>query len=658
MPFAVFRRHQKKLIAVFGILAMIAFLVPAGVTNLLGARSEGTDPEIVKLYGRTVYRSEVDLLRQERARANRFFQQLQYDLRLQMSQFGPNPEFFGPTDTRSIVDALVLQHEAKRLGMPATHEIALSWLKGIAGERWSPTVAALAVSQMARGSQGISEEMILSDVADQLRILKVASLALPAEFTPLDVFESFRDRHEKVGVRAVAFKVDDFVAKVAEPTEVQLREFYDRYRNVPPDPHRPTPGFLIPRRVRVESVSLDSDVLRRQYEGKTTDAELQAAFQERKAELSKTEPFSDKLPVDLFADDPDAHQTPLTLDQVRASLLSDVLETKVQDEMRRRFDAVRDVMSEYTKVYDDATHPPEADDDADDVRDKPTRGITPPSPPDIKALAAKIGLNHDATPLLTRSALATQGEIARATLGSGEGSGDRDLASEVFNPKSDLFTSIDLADRLGHTYLAWKLEDQPARVPELDEIRKEVVSAWKREQARPLAQKAAEALAAEARRHDGDLKAVAGDHPMILSEAPVSRLVENPVPSLYGPATARPSELPQFPEAGDTLRDAIFALGDKSVAVAADQPQSTYYVLALNQRLRAEFRDFTAPNALGERMMLERDAARAAASRRISSWMSDLRRRAGLAADWTPPDESKLQGEDPAEETLPLPGPV
>src|SRR5207253_3869950 len=134
------------------------------------------------------------------------------------------------------------------------------------------------------------------------------------------------------------------------------------------------------------------------------------------------------------------------------------------------------------------------------------------------------GMLYERTPLLSRQEAEQYGAISSSRLGlSQDVARDRSFADEALDPKTLLFSPIELSDTLGRRYLVWKVEDQPPRVPLLDEIRAQVVAAWKLEQARPLARQAAEALAEKARKQGGDLPAVAGDRKVITTE-PVTKL--------------------------------------------------------------------------------------------------------------------------------------
>ncbi len=105
MPFAVFRRHQRKLLAVFAILAMFGFVLADSLPRLLSPANGGADQNavVVELYNKPVYRSELNEMAVQRNNANRFMEAL------------AGSPIFGDINTRSIVDALILQHEADAL---------------------------------------------------------------------------------------------------------------------------------------------------------------------------------------------------------------------------------------------------------------------------------------------------------------------------------------------------------------------------------------------------------------------------------------------------------------------------------------------------------------------------------------------------------------
>ena len=110
MSFEVFRRHQKKMLATFAILAMFGFVRVGQFAKVAQSKHGRRDQPIAELYGKTVYRSGLNEMLEERTRANLFLSELNPYL-------GRTP--FGGVKDRDLIDALILQHEADRLGMPA-----------------------------------------------------------------------------------------------------------------------------------------------------------------------------------------------------------------------------------------------------------------------------------------------------------------------------------------------------------------------------------------------------------------------------------------------------------------------------------------------------------------------------------------------------------
>ena len=76
MPFEVFRRHQRKLLAIFAILAMFGFVVSDSLPKLLSASTAAATSRSSTLYGKTVYRSDLNEMAEQRSSANQFVAQL------------------------------------------------------------------------------------------------------------------------------------------------------------------------------------------------------------------------------------------------------------------------------------------------------------------------------------------------------------------------------------------------------------------------------------------------------------------------------------------------------------------------------------------------------------------------------------------------------
>jgi hypothetical protein len=144
------------------------------------------------------------------------------------------------------------------------------------------------------------------------------------------------------------------------------------------------------------------------------------------------------------------------------------------------------------------------------------------------------------------------------------------------------------------TFLFWRTEDVPSRTPTFAKARPEVVEAWKRQQARDLAKKAAEKLADLAKQTQGDAQklrdlAVQQGNREYFELGPMARKNSAPSPQpgygqQYQNATIPPERIPY---AGDDLLQRVLGLRNDpkgTAVVVTDLPLKNFYVTTLLQR--------------------------------------------------------------------------
>jgi hypothetical protein len=621
MPFEVFRRHQRKLLAIFAIMAMFGFVVSDSLPRLLSSNASGRDQKVAELYGKSVYQSQLNDMARQRNRANLFVSGVGQFMRR---------EVFGGLKQRDLVDAMILQHEADRLNIPATAEIGREWLKQITGGRMNGEMFNILFS---RFSNEVSEEHLLADIANQVRLRKVRLLLGYPVVTPYDVYCSYRDQNERIGAKLVEVPVDSFLSKVAEPSASEVQALYDKFKEVLPDPARETPGFKIPRRVQVEVLSLDGNALARGIRDKLTEAELRSYYENHKSDFE----VPSELPADLFADQPDL--TPPIIQafsEVRGMLAPRLAEEKAQAEILDKFTRIKEgEMIPFADRYLSAL-----DDQEEAKKQGGSSTVVLPTPQDLKAVADREGLNYERTPVLAREDAERLGQISTAEVGLTPLSGGRKFVDEIFDPKTGLYEPIELTDVLGTRFLARKVKDDPPHVPTLDQVRSEVIVAWKMAQARPLAEKAAGELASQIKAQGATLKDPKVGAYRVVTIPPITRSQTSFMPtSMFEPSPVVETPIPDVPHAGEAFREAYFGLQPGSVDVAPNQPKTVFYVTTLDRREPASFSALYAPN--GDEFRYKSMAREQASRQQDEQWMSWLRQQAGLKTDWVPPDEAK-----------------
>ena len=632
MPFSVFRRHQRKLLAIFAIMAMFSFVLSDSLPSWIGGRSgsgAGIDPVIAKLSWKTYRASDLEPMRVQRSRANYFVSQIfQGDPR--------SSQAFGGTSTRELVDAIILEHEADRLGLPATPEIARGWLNRVTGGSLNDRFFEDIYRRSSLPSQ-VTDFALLTEIANQVRITEVVGLSQTAEVTPLDVFRAYRDQNEKVSAFAVPVRVEEFIAKVPEPTAAEIAATYEEGKNRLPDPASPFPGFLIPQRVKYEIAAADLNTLAAKIRDSLKIEELREAY---KARIQDFPAPPGELPLSIFAGAPDLtpHDAfPEVKDRV-ASILS--LE-KAREEIDAKFDAIKnDTMRAFAERY-------YADEENEDKDKTKVRAEKPKSGDLLRTTTLREGLTYEVTPLVSSTSPDSLGPIKDARTGTTASGTLPRFGDLAFSPKTKLYESLELADRDDRRYLAWKVEDEPSRVPLLDEVKADVVHAWKLAKARPLAEAEAKLIADAAGKAGGGekIRTVAGTRPVVVTE-PRSRLTPVPASFEMPVGRSRPSEITELPLSGEKLRQALFSLEPAKAAVAPNAPEDVFYALSLGERDSTEVAalyDFNRGRFLLDEVM--RDAN----NQRAVDWVKLLREKAGLPADWAPPANERGASDDVAD---------
>ncbi len=200
--------------------------------------------------------------------------------------------------------------------------------------------------------------------------------------------------------------------------------------------------------------------------------------------------------------------------------------------------------------------------------------------PSLQKLADELGLTYGTTDLVDRAKF-LQTDLGRSFVDmQNQGLGQMPVARFGMTPNYEPFTpaSSFFFDQLSTTpdirqYIFWKTDQQQARIPELNEVREEVIAAWKTQQARSLAQAAAEAISK---------KLGSGEDPWqdaITAEQKALVVPTDPFTWLSSMSESpQISIIPTLDSVGQEFMQKVFTLGEGKSGVAPNQGQSVYYV--------------------------------------------------------------------------------
>ncbi len=386
-------------------------------------------------------------------------------------------------------------------------------------------------------------------------------------------------------------------------------------------PTAPVPGktSLLPRRSPFRLVSEQKTTA----QAPTPKAEPPApkpAQPAAKAEpAAKSEPASPKAKPPAAKTEPAAGAAPVKYkplgdvkEEIRKTLAREAAQEKVREVLRRVQDRLAQFETQWT-LYDTLEPDKKA-------------STPPPARPDFVALAKEHRLTAAETGLL--SAL----QVSGTDIGKSRVEGGAEFIGVAFEKSVPSFRPGTSQDNEGRSYLFWEVNDTPERVPELDDasVRQQVLNAWKLLQARDVATKEAERLAAEARSANKSLAGLfaARKDLQVLSPAPFTWLTFGNVPVWFRMRPPQYSEVTGIPGAGTDFMRAVFALKAGEVGLATDQPKSTVYVIRLAEYIPSEsllWDTFVADDYRGYAMAARYDQMVAG-----GRWREGIRTEAGL----------------------------
>ena len=574
-PLAVFRKHQKKLLAFFGVAIMIAFLLPSAASipffGSPGNPVQEDDTVVQWNRGKKSLREgEMSNLRAVRLMLIQFLGALANTAVAK----GGNPQGIGvernPQNGQVIHPGIradasepILLHDyllaakAREMGLIVDDQAIEHFIRQLTG------------GVLSRGEIQAIRHQVLADRIDenQLRVmLREALLAQKVQVlassgavvaSPGIGWEYFQRLRRYVTADILPLAVTDFIDQTPDPSNENIEDLYDEFKDEVPDAFAATIGFKRPRRVSIEYLAADMKKFHAKIEPQITDDEVLAYYEENLDSFKRTQPPEDGLqdkktndprratprppvphlsenasdprratprppvpqlvaeattsseesPVsDLAAangdsadsganaapdeepsSDPDYGHKPL--EEVAAEIRTILVRPKAYEQLSDQINKAQRKLRVYFEDYRLWLAQKEQGDDAPE-----------PKRPDFQELAAEFDLEAGVVPLVDAREMFESYEIGRSRLLD---SPDAATFNELvfgpnllkYNAKQSL--SYDHIKKVEIFYVFWKTGEQEERTPSLDEIRDEVVLAWKTREAFDVAWSKAEEIANE-----------------------------------------------------------------------------------------------------------------------------------------------------------------
>ena len=234
-PFSVFRKHQKFLMALACLLAIIAFVFLPILGDTLGLRSGRPENKVVvtSKYGDLRESSVSALLRQHRAVLGVLTEVGQMAGEYGLLARHQAEAAFGPATEEQVVTSWLLTKYAQQLGMVVSDEQIKAFLK-----RWTRDAVKTAEFQAAFKRSGLSEIQFLNLMGDELlaqQLQRMFYVSLEG-ITPAERWDYFLRVKQMAAIEAVPLAVADYLGGVDDPSDEELSTFFDEHKEEYPLP--------------------------------------------------------------------------------------------------------------------------------------------------------------------------------------------------------------------------------------------------------------------------------------------------------------------------------------------------------------------------------------------------------------------------------------
>ncbi len=324
-PLSMFRRHQKVLLVVFGVVIVITFTIGGSIEYYQSARMPtGQDTDVVVTWKHGRFREDdLVMMRNLHNLTVRFLDTLV----MQAVEAGGVPSAPGLTRDQmtgqirdpgiprsyaeeDLIQTAVLARRADELGVVVSDQAIVEFLDGLAAGKVPRTEFAGLLRQATGGR--LIQLQLFEQLRKELQAQNLRMMANSGLFaiTPVSAWNYFNRLDRRVETEMLPLPVEDFLGQVSqEPTRAEIQALYEEGKDRIPDPFSPEPGFKRPLRIAFQYLKADFERFLEAEMAKVDDDQVQAYYEENQQDFRvPEEPATFDPPFD--APDETPEQTP------------------------------------------------------------------------------------------------------------------------------------------------------------------------------------------------------------------------------------------------------------------------------------------------------------------------------------------------------------
>jgi len=284
-PFGNFRKHQKKWIAVIGILTMISFVVMGSVSMIIDNRTNavGSTPVAVSWTGGEIDESELGRMVRSMHSLRQFLAEIRQaaEEAKGVSQARQTLCFNDGKSEQLAVQIRLLATRAEELGLAVGDDYITDYIK-----RWTDQKLTDDQFKTALRRNNLTEKRLFKLLRQDLLATKLLSLAnLGGQVgTPDQQYGYYNRVHRQMDAEVLPVSVEDFLSlrKVTDPTDREVLDFFKKHSNTLKNQFSPDPGLKVPYRATFEYLKADFERFVKKAEAEVTDKEIKTYYDENK----------------------------------------------------------------------------------------------------------------------------------------------------------------------------------------------------------------------------------------------------------------------------------------------------------------------------------------------------------------------------------------
>ena len=302
-------KYQKAMLAIAAVLAMIIFVFADLFTSSFSSPGGSSSPEVnvTSWDGGALKSNELEYLVQRRLFVGQFVYQIARLGAGRVVEDGGTPQYPAIPDfglSRQQIDASIsaiykqcaytklFSELASEAGIAVSDRQINRYLKDVSCDKLSNQE----IISLLPGNRAQAETRLFKGLRDLLLEQYYTSSISSAAFSiiPEQRWANWKKVNERIAVEAAILPTAKFVSLVSEPSEDEIREYYDQYKNIDPDIEysvqgkgmpSPTPGFREPRKVKLQFLLGDVSSRSLAYLESVTEEEIVDFYERNKRSL-------------------------------------------------------------------------------------------------------------------------------------------------------------------------------------------------------------------------------------------------------------------------------------------------------------------------------------------------------------------------------------